>query len=307
MARRRFDSNARRRRRMAEMRSAFSSAPEQLGDVVPPETQDPRIGRRLRRRDVLVGVGAGVAVGGLLSGLNWFDATADGLNSAVPDEVVTISKLDDSPATPAAPTPQFAASTDPVVTEVLSAQTLAELEGHRTARLSHRLGDPAAPLLLVEYFSYTCPHCATFAALIEPQVIESFVDTGQVLLVARHRPFGSDAINASRISIAAAKQDPAAFWPAHAKLFPTILAMADNGYDWDDFKPLADELALDADLLIEDAQSDYASNLLQANIAEASKLAVEGTPTFFLNGERRVGSGSLNEFLDAINQALDAL
>ena len=177
---------------------------------------------------------------------------------------------------------------------------------HRIASRSHRLGEISAPVLLVEYFSYTCPHCATYEALIEPQLIETFVDAGKVLMVARHRPFGSDAINGSRVAIAAAQQDPAAFWPMHSLLFERIGPMAENGYDWEDFGPLGEELGLDGELLVSAAQSDAASNLLQANLAEAGNLDVNATPTFFINGERKIGAGSLDEFISELNSAVAA-
>ena len=263
-----------------------------------PEGPSGRQPRRLRRRDVVLGTGAGVLAGGLLAGLNWADAQS---RLTVPEPIAF------DPPEPAAPV----ASTAPAEPAPDSgekpfiAKTPEELDGHRHATLSHRLGDPGAPLLIVEYFSYTCPHCISFAALIEPQVKETYIDTGQALLVARHRPFDTNAISASRVSIAAAQQDPAAFWPMHYRLLSQIRQMAANGYSWEDFEPIGTELGLDGRLLVETVQSDLTSEILQANISEASGLDVNGTPTFFLNGERKVGGGTLNEFLASIEEALD--
>ena len=82
--------------------------------------------------------------------------------------------------------------------------------------------------------------------------------------------------------------------------------MAENGYDWEDFGPLGEELGLDGELLVSAAQSDAASNLLQANLAEAGNLDVNATPTFFINGERKIGAGSLDEFISELNSAVAA-
>lgn len=304
----RSDARQRRRRRMAEMRGrgdsgqAVDAAAQALG-------RSAAAPRRLRRRDVFLGAGAGVVAGGLLSGLSWFDGQSRltvpepvlDLPEPIPD--VTEPIPDVPPAAPTAgvpePDPGPAGSEKPFI-----AKSPEELDGHRHATLSHRLGDPGAPLLIVEYFSYTCSHCITYAAQIEPQVKESYIDTGQAVLVARHRPFDTNAISASRVAIAASQQDPAAFWPMHYRLLNQIRQMAANGYGWEDFEPIGNELGLDGGRLVQDAQSDRTSEILQANISEASGLEVNGTPTFFLNGVRMVGAGSLNEFLAAIEEAL---
>ncbi len=293
---RRSDAHRRRQRRMAEAHSAQAQAIEAIAADLTVEDGESTGRRPLRRRDVLVGAAAGLGFGGLLSGLNWFDA-----QSRIDDEGTAEISADSAP--PAAADSE-AVIDSPVA--AFEAQNPSELEGHRIASLSHRLGEISAPVLLVEYFSYTCPHCATYEALIEPQLIETFVDAGKVLMVARHRPFGSDAINGSRVAIAAAQQDPAAFWPMHSLLFERIGPMAENGYDWEDFGPLGEELGLDGELLVSAAQSDAASNLLQANLAEAGNLDVNATPTFFINGERKIGAGSLDEFISELNSAVAA-
>ena len=295
----RSNARQRRRRRMAEVRDRgdadqFGSAPAQ-----PPGPSDGRE-RSLRRRDVFLGTGAGIVAGGLLAGLNWFDAQS---RLIVPEPVFDPPM----PAAPvaSAPEPEPESESESESGEKpFIANTPEELDGHRHATHSHRLGDPGAPLLIVEYLSYTCPHCIIFAAQIEPQVKESYIDTGKAVMVARHRPFDTNAIAASRVAIAAAQQDPVAFWPMHYRMLNEIRAMAANGYKWEDFEPIANELGLDGKLLVEDVQSDLTSEILQANISEASGLEVNATPTFFLNGQRKVGAGSLNEFLAAIEEAL---
>lgn len=49
----------------------------------------------------------------------------------------------------------------------------------------HVLGDPDAPLLIVEYASFSCPHCAHFQEAVWPMVKEEFIDTGRVRWVFR--------------------------------------------------------------------------------------------------------------------------
>jgi len=47
------------------------------------------------------------------------------------------------------------------------------------------LGDPAAPVTLIEYASFTCPHCATFHEEVLPQVKRDYIDTGKVQFIHR--------------------------------------------------------------------------------------------------------------------------
>ena len=47
------------------------------------------------------------------------------------------------------------------------------------------IGDADAPVTVIEYASFTCPHCATFHADVFPDLKADYVDTGQVRFVHR--------------------------------------------------------------------------------------------------------------------------
>lgn len=47
------------------------------------------------------------------------------------------------------------------------------------------LGDPDAPVTVIEYASFTCPHCATFHDAVLPEIKKNYVDTGKVRFVYR--------------------------------------------------------------------------------------------------------------------------
>ena len=51
---------------------------------------------------------------------------------------------------------------------------------------SHVLGNPAAPVKLTEYISYTCPHCAQFTRESEGPLRIGYISTGKVSLEVRH-------------------------------------------------------------------------------------------------------------------------
>ncbi|MGB1209346.1 MAG: thioredoxin domain-containing protein, partial [Paracoccaceae bacterium] len=47
------------------------------------------------------------------------------------------------------------------------------------------LGNPDAPIEVIEYASYTCPHCASFHANQFKQLKENYIDTGKIKFVYR--------------------------------------------------------------------------------------------------------------------------
>src|SRR5690625_1142278 len=62
------------------------------------------------------------------------------------------------------------------------------------------LGDPDAPLTIIEYASLTCPHCANFHLDVLPQVKEEWIDSGRASLVYRHFPLDNVALSAALVA-----------------------------------------------------------------------------------------------------------
>lgn len=61
-------------------------------------------------------------------------------------------------------------------------------------------GDPGAPIVIVEYASLTCPHCANFHTDVWPRLKESFVDPGHVRLAYRDFPLDQLALRAAGLA-----------------------------------------------------------------------------------------------------------
>ena len=56
------------------------------------------------------------------------------------------------------------------------------------------LGDPGAPVTLIEFASMSCPHCAHFHAERLPEIKEAYIDTGKVRLEFRDFPLNGAAV-----------------------------------------------------------------------------------------------------------------
>ena len=61
-------------------------------------------------------------------------------------------------------------------------------------------GDVDAPVEMIEYASYTCPHCASFATNVLPQIEENYIETGKVKLVYREVYFDKYGMWASLVA-----------------------------------------------------------------------------------------------------------
>ena len=62
------------------------------------------------------------------------------------------------------------------------------------------LGDPDAPVTLIEYASLTCPHCAQFHTEVLPDLKERYIATGKVRLIYRDFPLDERALMAAALA-----------------------------------------------------------------------------------------------------------
>ena len=80
------------------------------------------------------------------------------------------------------------------------------------------LGDPDAPVTMIEYFSYSCGHCANFHAQTFPELKKTYIDTGKVKLVMRDFPLNRPALEAALMIHCLS---PMAYWGMTEHLFKT--------------------------------------------------------------------------------------
>jgi len=87
---------------------------------------------------------------------------------------------------------------------LIPAAALAQGAGQGTGsdpRLAERAAGKAdAPVTVVEYFSLTCSHCATFHRDVWPRVKRELVDTGKVRMVWRDFPLDEVALAAAQVA-----------------------------------------------------------------------------------------------------------
>jgi protein-disulfide isomerase len=144
------------------------------------------------------------------------------------------------------------------------------------------LGEPSAPVELVEFADLQCPFCAEANTQVLPPLIDEYVRTGQVKLVFRNLTFlGPDSVKAARTAAAMGQQNH--LWD-FVELFFANQGREGSGYVTDAFVQKLATAVPGADVGRAMAQRNdtvVASQLDEAE-AEAGRLSVKGTPTFFL-------------------------
>jgi protein-disulfide isomerase len=161
----------------------------------------------------------------------------------------------------------------------------------------HVLGDPKAPVTIIEYASLTCSHCAHFHTQILPDLKKKWIDTGKVKLIYRDFPLDQVAVKAAQIAECAGKD----------KYFGVLDIIFRGQPQWaagaDPIAELAKPLRIaglgEAEIkacLANDAMMNAVLNDYRSGEA----LGVNSTPTLFIGGQLYRGSRSVEDIDGAI-------
>jgi protein-disulfide isomerase len=173
------------------------------------------------------------------------------------------------------------------------------------------LGDPDAPVTLVEFSDYLCPFCGRHFAQTTPQVFSQYVESGEVNFVFRDFPLVELHPNAPAGHAAAlcvAEQDPGLFWAYHDELFGNQAAWQSLPFTGQYLENLADEVGADLGAYLACVESGRTADLVDERVAEARALGLGSTPSFQVIDNR---TGDTYEIigaqpLEVFTQALDA-
>ncbi|HET8763206.1 MAG TPA: DsbA family protein [Gemmatimonadales bacterium] len=146
----------------------------------------------------------------------------------------------------------------------------------------HVAGDADAPITLVEYGDFECPHCGRAHPILQQLQDEMGAD---LRLVFRHFPVREShphAEHAAESSESAAEQGE--FWAMHDQIFEHQDALEDE-----DLLDYAAAIGLDPDTVAEDLAAGTFAAKVREDFMDGVRSGVNGTPTFFVNGQRYDG------------------
>ena len=168
------------------------------------------------------------------------------------------------------------------------------------------LGNPDAPLTIVEYSDFQCPFCRKAALEIASQIEAEYVATGKAKLVWKQFPIeGEESVWAAEASECAAEQN--AFWEYHDTLFLNRTGINVGTFVISNLKVIAEELDLDTEAFNACLDEGRYRDKVAADYGEGRRREVTGTPTFFVGQTKVVGAKPYGEFKTAIEDELAKL
>jgi protein-disulfide isomerase len=140
------------------------------------------------------------------------------------------------------------------------------------------LGDPRAPVTLVEFADYQCPFCARHVRETVPQIERDYIKSGKVKYVVLDFPITGLHPQAFKAHEAArCAGDQGKFWEMHRRLFANQRAISPS-----ELEGHAQGLGLDADRFRQCLASDQHAAQIRHDLEEGQKAGVTGTPAFFV-------------------------
>jgi protein-disulfide isomerase len=163
----------------------------------------------------------------------------------------------------------------------------------------HIEGDTNAPCTLVEYGDYQCPHCGRAYPIVK-RVQKHFGK--RLRFVFRNFPLNEihpQAESAAETAEFAAAQGK--FWEMHDALFEN-----QSRFSPAFFPELAQKLGLDAAELRDALATEKYRARVRSDFMSGARSGVNGTPTFFINGQRLDGPWDYEDLVEAIDAAVAA-
>ncbi len=169
---------------------------------------------------------------------------------------------------------------------------------------NNTMGNPNAPVHIIEYGDFQCPYCLKFWAETEPQLIEEYVNTGKVYFEYRSFPIiGPESAWAAEGAYCAGDQNK--FWEYHDTLFTNWTGENIGDFTKEKLTQYAEVLGLNMAEFEACLSEEKHKGAVEQDKAEAEANGVYATPTFFINGFKLEGSQPFSILKEYIEQALD--
>lgn len=185
--------------------------------------------------------------------------------------------------------PMAVSSSGPAAVGALTGQPPENLLPQDLTDNDPMLGNPEAPVTLVEFGDFQCPFCGRFFKTVEPQLIEKYVKTGKVRFVYRDFAFlGPESEWAAEAAECAKEQEK--FWPYHDYLYNNQQGENMGAFSKANLKQFARRLGLDPNQFDTCLDTNKYTAEVQKDTEDGRKAGVNGTPTSFVNGRTVTGA-----------------
>jgi protein-disulfide isomerase len=164
------------------------------------------------------------------------------------------------------------------------------------------LGDPKAPVTIIEYASLTCPHCAEFHTTVLPELKERYIDPGKVRLIYRDFPLDQQALNAAALAHCAGPDRYFGFLDVLFETQATWARAADPVVALKRLGKLGGLTEQEIDACM--ADEALTEQILRTRLDGQNQFQIGSTPTFVIDGKTYAGSRDIDEFAALIDPLL---
>jgi len=170
-------------------------------------------------------------------------------------------------------------------------------------RTDYVMGKRNAPVVIVEYASLSCPHCAHFSNTVLPALEEKYIKTGKVVYILRQFALNEPALRGAMLLDCVGQSDEEKYYT-----FARVLFDAQPRWAFDEnFMSGLETIATVGGLSKQQFQAcvkdmDREMKVLQAKKSANDDLKIPHTPYFFIGGEAYEGPKNVEEiskFIDA--------
>ena len=163
------------------------------------------------------------------------------------------------------------------------------------------LGNPNAKIVVVEFSSPSCYHCADFHKNVIKDFLNDYVNTGKVAYYVRDIPSDRQALSGSLLMRCAPKEQ-------YYDFMNVLFEQQNNWLFKKDFQEILAQIAnlggINAEQYQKCQNDENIKKIIMGNISNARSLKVFVTPTIFINGELYNGKHKYSDFKEAIDKLL---
>ena len=180
------------------------------------------------------------------------------------------------------------------------------------------MGDPNAPIQMVEYGDYQCPYCERFHTETEPLLIDYFIEPGDVHFtyrsagnwVSSNTAGNTESQDAALAAYCAADQDK--FWDMHDALFANNRDVENEGaFSSSRLLAIAESIGLDKATYQDCYDSGKYADQVEQDLDDATASGIQGTPFFVLtyqvNGETQTEYIGGAQPIDVFQQTIETI
>ena len=184
--------------------------------------------------------------------------------------------------------------------------------GQETAEINYEnqpfIGDENAPVEIIEFGDYKCPHCGEFNASMVPYIKEQFIETGKAKFYFMNYSFiAVDSTTAALFGETVYQElGNEVFWEFHDLLFAnqTTEEGQENFMGEKFLKAVLSEVASEEEVkqVAQAFNNKQGADALDTDMEMANNLGVKSTPTIFIGGKRFEGM-TTDDFAEMVEEA----